>query len=155
MKIYKWLLAAICILLACSICACSGEILDQGGSGHGSGQLGTNAPAGTDSTGGHAGSLNPGNTFQGAEHLLDIRVLNKEGEEIELSQIGEDDNTPTFSSLEDVERAVDAKAEASDEDAEDSEDAEAYDEAFDEDEIDEEEYVYDESEGAGDDFDEE
>ena len=76
MKIYKWLLAAICILLACSICACSGEILDQGGSGHGSGQLGTNAPAGTDSTGGHAGSLNPGNTFQGAEHLLDIRVLN-------------------------------------------------------------------------------
>ena len=81
--------------------------------------------------------------------------VSEEGEEIELSQIGEDDNTPTFSSLEDVERAVDAKAEASDEDAEDSEDAEAYDEAFDEDEIDEEEYVYDESEGAGDDFDEE
>ena len=86
---------------------------------------------------------------------LDIKVLSEEGEEIELSQIGEDDNTPTFSSLEDVERAVDAKAEASDEDAEDSEDTEAYDEAFDEDEIDEEEYVYDESEGAGDDFDEE
>jgi DNA-directed RNA polymerase subunit beta len=83
---------------------------------------------------------------------LDIKVLSEEGEEIELSQIGEDDSTPTFSSLEDVERAVDAKTEEADEGAEDDE---AYDDEYDEDAEDEEEYVYDESEGVADDFDEE
>lgn len=76
MKIYKLTLAALCILLVCSICACSGEVLDQGGSGIGSGQLGTSAPGQIGSTGGNAGSLNPGDAFENAEHLLSIRVLN-------------------------------------------------------------------------------
>jgi DNA-directed RNA polymerase subunit beta len=83
---------------------------------------------------------------------LDIKVLSEEGEEIELSQIGEDDNAPTFSSLEDVERAVDAKAEDSDLDSD--EDADYDDEEFDEDVEDEDEYIYNESDDA-DDFDEE
>ena len=84
---------------------------------------------------------------------LDIKVLSEEGEEIELSQIGEDDNAPTFSSLEDVERAVDAKAEDSDLDSE--EDADYEDEEYDEDAEDEDEYIYSESDGDADDFDEE
>ena len=84
---------------------------------------------------------------------LDIKVLSEEGEEIELSQIGEDDNAPTFSSLEDVERAVDAKAEDSDPDSE--EDADYEDEEYDEDAEDEDEYIYSESDGDADDFDEE
>ena len=85
---------------------------------------------------------------------LDIRVLSEDGEEIELSQIGEDDNTPAFSSLEEVERAVDAKSEgdADDMDDEPYDDDEEYD---DEDAVDDEEYVYDATEGEADDFDEE
>ncbi len=83
---------------------------------------------------------------------LDIKVLSEDGEEIELSQIGEDDNTPAFSSLDEVDRAVDAKSEDGDDASED----EVYDEdeEYDED-AEDEDYVYDESEGVADDFDEE
>ena len=72
MKYHHFLLAALCLLLACSICACSGEILDTGGSGQGSGQLGTLAP---ESTAGSNGSLAGDDVFANAEHLLTIRVL--------------------------------------------------------------------------------
>ncbi len=37
---------------------------------------------------------------------LDVRVLDKDGEEIELSELIDDD-TPTANSLEDVEKAID------------------------------------------------
>ena len=74
MEIYRILLAALCVLLACSMCACSGEVLGQGNE-QGSGQLGTLAPVTTESSGGNAGSLVPGDAFANAEHLLTIRIL--------------------------------------------------------------------------------
>ena len=55
MKIHKLLLAVLCALLACSLCACTGEVLEQGGQQQGSGQLGTLAPESTTSN--HSGSL--------------------------------------------------------------------------------------------------
>ena len=73
MKIYKLLLAALCILLACSLGACTGEVLEQGTQQQGSGQLGTLAPEVT--TAGNAGSLNGDDVFANAEHLLTVRVL--------------------------------------------------------------------------------
>ena len=75
MKSYRIILVALCLVLACSICACSGEVLQEGGSEQGSGQLGTLTPVGSDTTGGNAGSLTPGDAFANAEHLLTIRVL--------------------------------------------------------------------------------
>ena len=60
---------------------------------------------------------------------LDVRVLDKNGEEIELSDLIDDD-TPTMNSLEEVEKAIDAgydredaaEADAEDEDVEGEED---------------------------------
>lgn len=72
MKYTKFLLAALCLLLACSICACTGEVLGQGEQ-QGSGQLGTLAPESTTSSQG--GSLAGDDVFANAEHLLTIRVL--------------------------------------------------------------------------------
>ena len=75
MRIYRVLIALVCTALALCICACSGEVLQEGTPG-GTGQLGTGELGGTQtSSGGHAGSLNPGNAFEGAEHLLTLRVL--------------------------------------------------------------------------------
>jgi len=79
---------------------------------------------------------------------LDIRVLDDKGEEIDLSGLGEDD-TPVYSTIEDVERAVDASKDSVREEDEDEEfDG---DEALDDDgeydgddEFDEEEYEYEE-----------
>lgn len=75
MKLYRFLIALVCAALALCICACSGEVLQEGSPG-GTGQLGTGEIGGTQpSSGGNAGSLNPGNAFEGAEHLLTLRVL--------------------------------------------------------------------------------
>ena len=77
---------------------------------------------------------------------LDIKVLDENGEEIQLSDVFEDE-TPVYATLDDVARAQDESGdEESDEDFSDEEfDSE-------EEELDEEEYVYDENE-AGDSFD--
>ena len=74
MKTYRIWLMLLCLVLVASICACSGEVLQQGSQGA-SGQLGTGAIGSTEGTGGHAGSLNPGNAFENAEHMLTLRVL--------------------------------------------------------------------------------
>ena len=69
---------------------------------------------------------------------LDIRVLDENGEEIDISGLYED-NTPQYNSVEDVERSVDAENEADEEDADDGDysydDDYAYDDE-DDDEID-------------------
>ena len=71
---------------------------------------------------------------------LDIKVLDENGKEIELSEVYEDD-TPVYANLEEVNASAD-KAQ----DAEQIEEAdEAFDDDFSDDEIFEEEYVYDES----------
>ena len=74
MKYRKFLLAVLCLVLVCGICACSGEVLQQGGVQEGSGQL-TPGELGTQTSGGNAGSLIQGDAFANAEHLLCIRVL--------------------------------------------------------------------------------
>ena len=74
MKYRNIVWAVLCLLLVCSICACSGEVLQQGGAQQGSGQL-TPGMLGTDTSGGNAGSLVQGDAFANAEHLLCIRVL--------------------------------------------------------------------------------
>ena len=74
MKTYRIWIMLLCLVLVASICACSGEVLQQGSQGA-SGQLGTGAIGSTEGTGGHAGSLNPGNAFENAEHMLTLRVL--------------------------------------------------------------------------------
>ena len=73
---------------------------------------------------------------------LDIRVLDENGENVDISGVIDDD-APTFNNIEDVERSVDAEAEkqASDED-------EDFDEEFDDEDdelYDDEDYEYDES----------
>ena len=66
---------------------------------------------------------------------LNIRVLDADGEEIELSKIGEEPSpVASMSTLEEVEAAVDAEAEGEDLTDEDYEDEEYDDEAFDDDE---------------------
>ena len=92
---------------------------------------------------------------------LDIRVLDDKGEEIDLSEIC-DDNTPTYNNIEEVERAVDSAKtdEGAAEDAdfdldEDELSDEIIDEAYGDDEFGEEEYVYEEDEAADFDGDEE
>ncbi len=75
MRAHKLLLAVVCVLLACSICACTGEVLGPGTQQQGSGQLGTLAPETTDTSAGNAGSLIGDDAFANAEHLLTIRVL--------------------------------------------------------------------------------
>ena len=73
---------------------------------------------------------------------LDIRVLDENGENVDISGVIDDD-APTFNNIEDVERSVDAEAEkqASDEDEDfDEEFDDEYDELYDD-----EDYEYDES----------
>ena len=70
---------------------------------------------------------------------LDIKVLDENGKEIELSEVYEDD-TPVYTNLEEVNASAD-KANASEEESE-----EAFDGDFSDDEIFDEEYVYEESE---------
>ena len=71
---------------------------------------------------------------------LNIRVLDADGEEIELSQLNEEEPpVASMSTLEEVEAAVDAEAAG-----EDYEDEDYDDEDFDDEELDEDEYVDDE-----------
>ena len=76
---------------------------------------------------------------------LDIKVLDENGKEIELSEVYEDD-TPVYTNLDEVNESADKAREA---DADESD--EAYDEEIsDDDDIFEEEYVYD---GSDEDYD--
>ena len=75
---------------------------------------------------------------------LDIRVLDEDGETVDLSGIIEDD-TPAFANIDEVERAVDAEKEASSEDEEPFDDGEELDD-FADDEGEDEEYAFDEGE---------
>ncbi len=79
---------------------------------------------------------------------LDIKVLDEEGKEIELSEVYEDD-TPVYANLEEVNRSADEEAEKADE-ADEAD--EVYDEEFDdngeEDDFADEEYGYDESDDS-------
>ncbi len=82
---------------------------------------------------------------------LNIRVLDRKGEEIDLSVIGNnDDNTPVFASIDEVDRAVDTQDGSSA--AEDVSEEESADEAYDDEEYDDvaedEEYQYDGGEDA-------
>ena len=82
---------------------------------------------------------------------LDVKVLDEKGEEIELSNVFEDD-TPTYATLDDVANAQDAANAKGDEEAADDDFS---DEEYDsEEDFEEEEYVYDEAE-EGFDIDEE
>ena len=76
---------------------------------------------------------------------LDIRVLDEEGNTIELSDIVEDD-TPAFHTIDEVDKAVDRGDNA---DA----DEEPLDDDFDDEDFDEEEYSYDEMDEDEDDLD--
>ena len=76
---------------------------------------------------------------------LDIRVLDENGETVDISGVV-DDETPSYNNIEEVERSVDAEAEnadsAEDEDFDDDfadEDGEYYD--------DDEDYEYDDLDG--------
>jgi len=78
---------------------------------------------------------------------LDIKVLDENGNEIELSDVYEDD-TPVYANLEDVNKSADAAAAAEDDEPTDDE---PFDENYEgeeyegEDDAFEEEYVYEES----------
>ena len=74
---------------------------------------------------------------------LDIRVLDEEGNTVELSQIVDDD-APAFHTIDEVDKAVDRGESA------DDADEEPLDEDF-EDDFDEEEYSYDEMDGEDED----
>lgn len=74
MKTYRICIMLLCLVLAASICACSGEVLQQGPQG-GTGQLGTGELGTNAESGGNAGSLIPDNAFENAEHMLTLRVL--------------------------------------------------------------------------------
>ena len=74
---------------------------------------------------------------------LDIRVLDKDGNEIELSELSDDD-TPAYANLDDVDRAADANAAR-------QQDAPADDEAADE-ESGDDEYSDDDADGEDDEY---
>ncbi len=74
MKYTKLIYAVLCVLLVCSICACSGEVLQQGSQQQNSGQPVQGQLGSNNTPGGNPGALTPSDAFDGAEHLLDIRV---------------------------------------------------------------------------------
>ena len=80
---------------------------------------------------------------------LDIRVLDENGDDIDISGLYDDD-TPAFASIEDVNKAADAERNAQeDESEEDYEDESFEDGEFDSEEFfDEEEYAYEDEEAA-------
>ena len=82
---------------------------------------------------------------------LDVRVLNEAGEDVDISGIYEDD-TPTFTNIEEVERAADAPAdEADDFDGDDGELDEEFDDFADEEDYDDQDFDYDNDGFDGDD----
>jgi DNA-directed RNA polymerase subunit beta len=81
---------------------------------------------------------------------LDVRVLDEEGNDVDISGLGMDDNTPAYANIEEVERSVDSEAEkANADDEDDLDDEELSDEDYDSDLDDDfgfdEEYEFDES----------
>lgn len=74
MKRYQLLLAALCMLLAVCLGACSGVVLTPGGQ-ESTGELSSGALEQGTTTGGNAGSLTPGDAFVNAEHLLTMRIF--------------------------------------------------------------------------------
>ena len=85
---------------------------------------------------------------------LDIRVLDENGETVDLAGVADDD-APTYNNIEEVERSVDAEAEKSaegdsDEDDEDDGEYGEYDESDDEFETEEDEYAFDDDSYDGD-----
>ena len=87
---------------------------------------------------------------------LDVKVLDEEGNEVDISGLGADDNAPVYANIEDVDRSVDAEAEKADDEAEDEDDLS--DEDYDSD-LDDEDYGFDEEyefdDESDDDYDEE
>jgi DNA-directed RNA polymerase subunit beta len=69
---------------------------------------------------------------------LDIRVLDENGEEIDISGLYDDGNAPVYTSIEDVERSVDSENEEDEDDGEDG------DYSYDDD------YAYDDVDGEDD-----
>ena len=82
---------------------------------------------------------------------LDIRVLDENGETVDLSGLGEDD-APAFNNIEEVERAVDAGEGA---DSDEDFDEEDFDGEFDDEFGDDEEYAFDDDAAFDEDEDEE
>ena len=86
---------------------------------------------------------------------LDIRVLDENGETVDLAGVADDD-APTYNNIEEVERSVDAEAEKSAEGDSDEDDDEGdgeygeYDESDDEFETEEDEYAFDDDSYDGD-----
>ena len=78
---------------------------------------------------------------------LDIRVLDENGETVDLSGVVDDD-APVFNNIEDVERSVDAEREKA---AESEDDDEDFDEEFDDTDddalFDDEDYTFDDEDG--------
>jgi DNA-directed RNA polymerase subunit beta len=86
---------------------------------------------------------------------LDVKVLDDEGNEVDISGLGADDNAPVYANIEDVERSVDAEAEKAEDAADDEDDLS--DEDYDTD-LDDEDYGFDEEyefDESDDDYDEE
>ena len=85
---------------------------------------------------------------------LDVKVLDEEGNEVDISGLGADDNAPVYTNIEEVERSVDAEAEKADD--EDLDDEDLSDEDYTD--LDDEDYGFDEEyefEDSDDDYDEE
>ena len=74
---------------------------------------------------------------------LDIRVLDENGESVDISGVVDDD-TPTFNNIEEVERSVDAENEKGDSDMDEELDEEFDDSDFDEEFDDDDEFFGDE-----------
>ena len=73
---------------------------------------------------------------------LDIRVLDENGETVDLSGLGEDD-APAFNNIEEVERAVDAEKDGDDE-ADDADFDDDFSDELDDEFADDDEYAFDE-----------
>ena len=86
---------------------------------------------------------------------LDVKVLDEEGNDVDISGLGMDDNTPAYANIDEVDRSVDNEANKSaDEDVDDEEISdEDYDSDLDDDFGFDEEYEFDDADE--DDYDEE
>jgi DNA-directed RNA polymerase subunit beta len=88
---------------------------------------------------------------------LDVKVLDEEGNEVDISGLGVEDNAPVYSNIDEVERAVDSEGENT-EDEEDFDEDISDDEDYDDSDL-EDDFGFDEEyefeDGSNDDFDEE
>ena len=75
MNLKNIVFVAVCAVLIASLCACSGEMLQQDAhQQQGTGAL-TPGTLGTNTSVGEIGALSPSDSFANAEHLLSVRVL--------------------------------------------------------------------------------